>query len=1552
MMHIWRIYRRLVAFVWALSLGLGMVTLTLRSAETAVPFSPLLAQNVERNSYAVSREPSDHVVINEVRVDQTGTDNDEYFELAGSPGTSLSDLTYLVIGDGAGGSGVIEAVIPLAGIVPARGYFLVVEATFSLTSTADLTTSLNFENTDNVTHLLVSDFSGSNGQDLDTNDDGVLDITPWTAVHDLIALIREENPPTTTEYHYGPPTVGPGGSSWPGHAFHCPEQWEMGNFDAGVNDTPGAANICPIADLSADKSGPTFTQVGGVIQYTLSYANGGTAVAANTLLSDTLPAGLTYLNDTSGLLCTGCLPGSNQMVWELDSLTPGDSSNFVLTALVSDSVPYGSVLTNTAVITTTSPENNLNNNQAQWMTTVSPLDLAVTATGPAVNFAGEPLVYTITVQTIGIATATQVVLTDVIPLQTSYVADSAPWPVTVAGQTITWQAGNLPPGLQTSFQLTVTAVPSIPNGTIATNLVTAVTSAPGDDPANNSAQTSATLYTLVPIAQARAGNSGDLFAIEGQIIYQPGTYNVNGWGVQDDSGGIGVFYAPPPLLQLGDTVRLVATRGSFQNEEQLNAPVHYFANLGPGPEVPSLPFSTGQIADGSSEGWLAIISGTVSGRYCPTQFYLDDGTGAALVYVDADTGIDVCGGGLRNGMTAVVTGYSTQFQDEYEIKPRRPADVQFVGNAPSLSKAAPVLVGPGQLFTYTLTVFNNLGYTLTNVIIADAVPVLADFAYALDGGSYADGVVSWTRPSLPHQSSATVRFAVNAPPETAVVENHDYTLTAANFVTPTIGPPVFTMVISGPVAIHHIQGARHSSLLAGEVVTGVQGVVTAVSGSGFFLQDPQPDEDEATSEGIFVYTANTPSVSVGDLISVTGLVDEFTSDGLGSGNLSTTQLRNVSIDTLATNQPLPVPVVVGINGRVPPNQIIDNDANGDVNQTPNFDPAEDGIDFYESLEGMLVQVNGAVVVGTTFFNEVIVVGDSGANGGLFSSRGALVVRDDDFNPERIFIDDTLVPTPANYQIGDAFTAPITGVLDYSFGNFKLLNVNPLPPVMPGGLVAETTPLSSAPDRLTIATFNVENLSAQSDPARVEALAAIIVDNLGAPDILALVEVQDNNGAADNGVVDASETYQLLLGAIVDAGGPLYDFQDIPPEDNQDGGQPGGNIRVGFIFQPERVMFVDRAGGTAVASTTVTMGSLGVELSYSPGRIAPQHPAFDNSRKPLAAEFLFNGYKLILIANHFNSKGGDGPLFGRHQPPLLVTEAKRVAQAQVVADFVQQIVDLDEQAHVVVLGDLNDFPFAPPLLALEESGLNNLITWLPEAERYTYIYQGNAQVLDHVLVSEGLAAHTAVTADIVHVNSEFRLDAQASDHDPVIAQFTMPPLAATFSSNSPVRLGELSTFNNTSVGATAYLWDFGDGVGMSTAVNPSYAYMAEGTYTVTLTASNELGQVVFMADHIVGPPYYHVYLPLVVKPATAVNRHPITDHRLRITGYGLLFHHQLLRFFFQVPRQQPQPLPLLAKNINDSQGTQVTNVAIRRISQLFKDGHSRGVRSPCFHKLFG
>ena len=190
-------------------------------------------------------------LINEIRVDQTGTDNDEYFEIAGTAGLSLNDLTYIVIGDGTGGSGVVESVTGLAGmLIPADGHFFAAETTFTLGgATPDLSagaTGLNFENADNVTHLLVGGFSGTNGQDLDTNDDGVLDITPWTSLLDSVAIVLD---PSVGDRVYSSTQVGPDGAFHPGHIYRAPSlspNWLIGPFDPtqGV-DTPGASNPVP-----------------------------------------------------------------------------------------------------------------------------------------------------------------------------------------------------------------------------------------------------------------------------------------------------------------------------------------------------------------------------------------------------------------------------------------------------------------------------------------------------------------------------------------------------------------------------------------------------------------------------------------------------------------------------------------------------------------------------------------------------------------------------------------------------------------------------------------------------------------------------------------------------------------------------------------------------------------------------------------------------------------------------------------------------------------------------------------------------------------------------------------------------------------------------------------------------------------------------------------------------------------------------------------------------------------------------------------------------------
>ncbi|NJL45714.1 MAG: type I secretion C-terminal target domain-containing protein, partial [Leptolyngbyaceae cyanobacterium SM2_3_12] len=159
---------------------------------------------------------------------------------------------------------------------------------------------------------------------------------------------------------------------------------------------------------------------------------------------------------------------------------------------------------------------------------------------------------------------------------------------------------------------------------------------------------------------------------------------------------------------------------------------------------------------------------------------------------------------------------------------------------------------------------------------------------------------------------------------------------------------------------------------------------------------------------------------------------------------------------------------------------------------------------------------------------------------------------------------------------------------------------------------------------------------------------------------------------------------------------------------------------------------------------------------------------------------FNDQVVTLVNNHFSSKGGSAPILGTEQPFEARQEDptvngsldERQAQSQAVQGFVSDLLSTDPNAKVAVLGDFNEFEFVSPVQDLvTNSGLTNLTETLPADERYSFIFQGNSQSLDHILVSEALG--DGADFDIVHVNSEFTETAQrASDHDPLLAQFTL------------------------------------------------------------------------------------------------------------------------------------------------------------------------------------
>ena len=655
---------------------------------------------------------------------------------------------------------------------------------------------------------------------------------------------------------------------------------------------------------------------------------------------------------------------------------------------------------------------------------------------------------------------------------------------------------------------------------------------------------------------------------------------------------------------------------------------------------------------------------------------------------------------------------------------------------------------------------------------------------------------------------------------------------------------VFSFTIEAPqqvLAIHHIQGAGHMSPYAGQNVTGVRGVVTAKRANGYYMQDPNPDGNDATSEGIFVFTSSAPnSVNVGDLVSVNGRVQEFRA---ASANLTSTELTSPVTTVVSTGNALPPVVVIGNGGRIPPNHVIEDDATGDVETSGVFDPAQDGLDFWESLEGMRLGLNNAVAVGpTNSFGETPVVGDDGANAGVRTTRGGVLLGPDDGNPERLILDDSIV-APGAANVDDHYPGSTVGVLDYAFGNF-MLEVTSILPVAHDGVTPESTTAAAAKE-VAVGTFNFENLDPTDPPSKFARLAGILVDNMKAPDIVSGEEVQDDNGPTDNGVVGSDATLDQLVAAIQAAGGPHYDYKYINPVNDQDGGEPGGNIRQVFLFRTDRgVSFVDRPGGGSTTATTVVNGASGPQLSASPGRIDPTNTAFNSSRKPLAGEFMFNGAHLFVIANHFNSKGGDDPLMGHFQPPTRSSEAQRHQQAQIVHDFVASILAADPNANVVVDGDLNDFEFSDTVSILKSGVLTDLMDSLPQNERYSYVFEGNSQTLDHILTSNALLQVPHVY-DVVHVNSEFA--DQASDHDPSVVRITLnsPP---TVSAGGPYSVAEGSSVQLTATGSDpdgdplSYAWDL-DGNGTFETAGKTVTYAAAdgpATPTVSVRASDSSG----------------------------------------------------------------------------------------------------------------
>jgi predicted extracellular nuclease len=605
-------------------------------------------------------------------------------------------------------------------------------------------------------------------------------------------------------------------------------------------------------------------------------------------------------------------------------------------------------------------------------------------------------------------------------------------------------------------------------------------------------------------------------------------------------------------------------------------------------------------------------------------------------------------------------------------------------------------------------------------------------------------------------------------------------LAAASLAAPLLAAPA--QAAGRPVRIHDVQGAAHVSPLNGARVSRVPGVVTALAVNGFWMQDPHPDRSAATSEGVFVYTGRRPGTAVGDAVRVTGRVGEFRPGGAAAGGLTRTEIDATAVSVAAHGAaPPPATVLGGRRGRRPPGSVVDR-GHGNVERGGAFDPRRDAIDFYESLEGMLIEIDDAVAVGPTRYGELPVLPANGAGAGVRTGRGGILLRDRDANPERVILDDALAPLPG-MNVGDGLPGANRGVLDYTYGDYKLL-LTATPRRAAGALAREST-RPQRPGEMAVATAALDGLNPDAPPARFTALADDIVHGLRSPDLIAVTGVGDNSGPGDDGTVATDQTVAQLITAISAAGGPAYDWRSVDPRDNADGGEDGANERAGFLFRTDRgLAFVDRpAPGEPVpdeppdrpdpAVTPVRAVRRGgtAGLTLSPGRIAPRAAAWAGAHKPLAGELTWKGRRVIVIANRWYPRTGDDqPLFGRHQPPSRPTEWRRDAQARVVAGFVNSVRRVDANARVIVAGELNTGGTSVPVRTLTAgAGLTDLPASLPARDRYTAVTAGNSEDLDHILLSRSLRRHRH-EFDIVHRNAEFA--ARAGEHDPTVVRIDM------------------------------------------------------------------------------------------------------------------------------------------------------------------------------------
>ncbi|MER7499506.1 ExeM/NucH family extracellular endonuclease [Nonomuraea pusilla] len=520
--------------------------------------------------------------------------------------------------------------------------------------------------------------------------------------------------------------------------------------------------------------------------------------------------------------------------------------------------------------------------------------------------------------------------------------------------------------------------------------------------------------------------------------------------------------------------------------------------------------------------------------------------------------------------------------------------------------------------------------------------------------------------------------------------------------------------------VSQVQGAGDATPIPGQTVR-VEGVVTGDFQrtdqlSGFFIQDPRPDSDPRTSEGLFVFARESfKDVKPGDRVLVTGKATEYN---------GWTELSPVSaVDVCGTGTVTPQPYTLPGDG-------------------------------LEPVENMLLTFPQPLTVSDTYnlgrYGEVTLA----AGGRVFQSTDRPGVDPAADKRRSLLLDDgstreNPATLPPIVRLGDVATG-LTGVLGYGFGQYRLQPTQPVP-------YAGSNPRTPRPEpvvgNVTVASFNTLNWfttvgsrGASNPQEQQRQLAKLVAALKGLDaDAVALMEVENNGQTALQALVDA-------LNAEVGAG--TYAALRHP--------NPGTDvIHVGLIYKPAKLKPV---GETSSSQDTVF------------------------TRPPLIQTFrrVTGGQPFTMVVNHLKSKGScpaGGPDADQGDGQSC-WNATRVKQAQALLQIV------DDLPNPIVLGDLNAYGEEDPIDTLEAGGLTSVTKkFVPEEERYSYLFQGQSGELDHAFVGRQLLKRVT-SATIWHINADeprvldynteynppdlYRPDAyRSSDHDPLVVGLTLP-----------------------------------------------------------------------------------------------------------------------------------------------------------------------------------